>query len=306
MMGGVGMYDQEAKEILDKFSIFEKMYDQIRFVDPTMKKVIDYKSASTTHELGPSCFAFWEGNQVCDNCIAMRAYASNQTFVKVEYAGTEVYMATAVPVELGSRRAVVELFKNVTNSLILGELNPDNKSEIHAMIDNMNNIALRDSLTGVYNRRYISEKLPIDIINAALLGRNISVIMADIDFFKQVNDTHGHVTGDSVLVSFAGTLAKCVRRESDWVARYGGEEFLICLPGASLERAVEIAEHMRKTVENTAIELGELHLKITASFGVCSFKPAPGISSESLIECADKQMYLAKNTGRNRVEPSYS
>ncbi|KAF0193661.1 MAG: signal transduction GGDEF domain-containing protein [Bacillota bacterium] len=299
------MYDNEVKHILGKFAIFEKMYDEIRFVDPTNKMVIDYKSPSASHKYGSNCYDFWEANQVCDNCIAIRAYTTNQTFVKVEYASGEVYMATAVPVELGTRRAVVELLKNVTNSLILGDLNTDNKSEMYAMIDNMNSIALRDSLTGVYNRRYLTEKLPIDIVNAALLGKSISVIMADIDHFKGVNDAYGHLIGDSVLKSFAETLLKSVRRESDWVSRYGGEEFLICLPGASITRSVEIAEHMRRTTEEKVITCGEHSIKITASFGVCSIKPASGINVESLIDCADKQMYLAKHNGRNRVEPVF-
>ena len=298
------MYDNEAKQIIEKFSIFEKMYDEIRFVDPTMKKVIDYKSANTSLAYGSNCYDFWQKDQVCDNCISMRAYSANQTFVKVEYAGGEIYMATAVPVQLSTRRAVIELLKNVTHSLILGDSNKDTKSEMYAMIDNISNLALKDSQTGALNRRYIDEKLPIDIINAALLGKNISVIMVDIDLFKAVNDTYGHLIGDCVLKGVAETLNKRTRRETDWVARYGGEEFLICLPSASIERAVEIAQHLRQAIEETAITCGEHNINVTASFGVCSFKPAPGISGESLIDCADKQMYLAKQRGRNRVEPA--
>lgn len=298
------MYDDEAKQVIDKFAIFDKMYDQIRFVDPTMKKVIDYKSAISPQAHGSNCYDFWKRDQVCDNCVSMRAYSANQSFVKVEYAKGQMYMATAVPVQLSTRRAVIEMLKNVTHSLILGDSNKDKKSEMYAMIDNMSNIALRDSLTGVYNRRYITEKLPIDIVNSALLGKDISVIMADIDLFKVVNDTYGHLAGDCVLKTVAETFNNRTRRESDWVARYGGEEFLICLPGASLNRAVEVAEHFRKALEETVIDCGEHSLKVTASFGVCSLSPAPGISADALIDCADKQMYLAKQSGRNRVQAS--
>ena len=300
------MYDNEAKAIIEKFSIFEKMYDQIRFVDPTMKKVIDHTSADHAHDHDSNCYDFWQKGYVCDNCVSMRAYSANQTFIKIEYNGGDIYLVTAVPVQLSTRRAVIELLKNVTHSLILDNGNTNKESQIYAMIDNMSNRALRDELTGVYNRRYITEKLPIDIINSALLSKSISVIMADIDFFKAVNDTYGHLVGDCVLKTFADTLNERTRREDDWVARYGGEEFLICLPGASIKRAVEIAEHMRKTLEETVITCGEHSLNITASFGVCSFNPAPGISIETLLDCADKQMYLAKRSGRNRVEPSPS
>jgi len=201
--------------------------------------------------------------------------------------------------QLSNRRMVEELLKNTTDSMVLGN---GNYSEIYEMIDSMNNLALKDTLTGIYNRRYINEKLPVDIISAALSEQSLSIIMADIDFFKKVNDTFGHLTGDFTLVNFADTLSGCIKRESDWVSRYGGEEFLICLPGAGIEKAIEIAEQIRRTVENNVILCGEHTIKITASFGVCSIKPTPGANVRDFIECADKMLYAAKNNGRNRVE----
>lgn len=204
--------------------------------------------------------------------------------------------------ELSNRRIVIELLKNTTDVMAFGN---GNHSEIYEMIDSMSNLALKDTLTGIYNRRYINEKLPVDIVSASLSEQSLSIIMADIDFFKKVNDTYGHLAGDCTLKGFADILSGCIRRESDWVSRYGGEEFLICLPGASVEKAIEIAEHIRSNVENNAILCGEHTIRITASFGVCSIKPAPGasgVSVENLIESADNKLYLAKNKGRNRVE----
>lgn len=201
--------------------------------------------------------------------------------------------------ELSNRKIVEELLRNTTDSMVLGN---GNHAEIYEMIDSLNNLALKDTLTGIYNRRYINEKLPVDIISASLSGQSLSIIMADIDLFKNVNDTYGHLAGDCTLINFADTLSGCIQRESDWVSRYGGEEFLICLPGAGVEKAIEIAEHIRRTVENNVILCGEHTIKITASFGVCSVKPAPGASVINLIEGADKKLYAAKNNGRNRVE----
>ena len=198
--------------------------------------------------------------------------------------------------------SVIELLKNKTNSIDSGH---ENHAEIFEMIDSMNNLALKDTLTGIYNRRYIYEKLPVDIISASLSEQSLSIIMADIDFFKKVNDTFGHLAGDCTLKSFSDILLSCIRRGNDWVSRYGGEEFLICLPGAGVEKAIEIAEHIRSTVENKVILFGEHTINITASFGVCCIKPtpgAPGVSVEKLIECADDKLYEAKKYGRNRVE----
>ncbi len=199
---------------------------------------------------------------------------------------------------------MVELLKDTTDSIVFGasKENDENKSEMYALIDSLNKLALKDPLTGIYNRRYIDEKLPVDLISALLSDQSLSILIADIDFFKKINDTYGHLTGDYTLKSFADILTRCIKRGSDWVARYGGEEFLVCLPGAKLERAVEIAEAMRKAIEENVIIHGEHTIKITASFGVCSIKPTPGFNIESLIECADKKLYVAKNNGRNRVE----
>ena len=295
------MYDKEVQEVLDKLVIFERMYDHIRLVDPIIKKVINY-SNNTVTELAVKCFDFWEKNKICDNCISIRAFNENKTFVKIEYTPNKIYMVMAIPIELSNRRIVIELLKDTTDSMVYGNENNENNSHIYAMIDSMNNLLLKDTLTGIYNRRYINEKLPVDFINAALSEQSLSIIIVDIDFFKKVNDTYGHLTGDFTLKSFADTLSGCIKRKSDWVSRYGGEEFLICLPGAELEMAIEIAEDIRKTVENNVILRGEHTIKITASFGVCSIKPIVDGSVENFIECADKKLYVAKNNGRNRVE----
>jgi two-component system, cell cycle response regulator len=297
------MYDAEMQEVFDKLKIFEKMYEDIRFVDPVFKKIVNYKNNSVS-ELDVRCFDFWGKNKICDNCVSVRAFNENETFVKVEYSKDKIYMITAIPFELSHRRIVIELMKDITKSMIFGtaEESNDNKSEIYAMIESMNNLALKDALTGVYNRRYINEKLPIDIISAALAQQNMSIIIADIDYFKNANDTYGHLAGDCVLKNFAETLTQCIQRESDWVARFGGEEFLICLPGANLEKAVEIAKLMRKNVEEKETLYGENTLRITASFGVCSVNTKQGDSVDTLIQSADSKLYLAKNSGRNRVE----
>lgn len=295
------MYDKEVQEVLDKLVIFERMYDHIRLVDPIIKKVINY-SNNTVTELAVKCFDFWGENKICDNCVSIRAFNENKTFVKIEYALNKIYMVMAIPIELSNRKIVIELLKDTTDSMVYKNGNNENNSEIYAMIDSMNNLLLKDTLTGIYNRRYINEKLPVDFINAALSDQSLSIIIVDIDFFKKINDTYGHLTGDFTLKNFADTLSGCIKRKSDWVSRYGGEEFLICLPGAEVEMAIELAEYIRRTVEANVILSGEHTIKITASFGVCSIKPIVGDIVEDFIECADKKLYEAKHNGRNRVE----
>jgi diguanylate cyclase (GGDEF)-like protein len=194
------------------------------------------------------------------------------------------------------------MLNDSTDTLIYGNIYQGSDSEVYDMIDSMNNLALRDPLTGVYNKRYINEKLPINIIAAALSEQEISIIMADIDYFKMVNDNYGHLAGDEILKSFAAILSDCLKRESDWVARFGGEEFLVCLPGASRDKALDIAESMRSKVEAEEFHVKDNNIRITSSFGVASIKPVTGTNTQSLIDCADEKLYAAKNNGRNRVE----
>ncbi|MDF2537258.1 MAG: putative signal transduction protein [Herbinix sp.] len=298
------MYDNEIKDILDKLDIFERAYDQIRLIDPIAKKIVEYKE-KIVNETNFSCYHFWRKNKVCDNCVSMRAYRENDTFIKMEYTNDEIYMVTAIPIELNNRIVVLELIKNITNSMsvdVVEKETIEQRTEVNSMLDNIHNMALVDSLTGIYNRRYINERLPINIVNTTLTQQCVSVIMADIDLFKNVNDTYGHLVGDSTLIFFANVLKSCLKRQSDWVARYGGEEFLICLPGAGLSTAAEIAEQMRSKLETSEIFCGEFKFYITASFGISTMGPERNLSMEELIDAADKKLYLAKHNGRNRIE----
>lgn len=284
-------------------SLFSKISDITRIVDPLQKTVIEYKNKDVVID-GIHCFDFWGKNIVCDNCISMRAYNDNTTYVKIEYNKEKTYLVIAVPHDLGDRRVIIEILKDITNSMFFkSDLDVGiEPTGVHALIDNMNKVAYSDLLTGLYNRRYIIEKFPVDLLNAALLSKEISIIMTDIDYFKVVNDSYGHLAGDQTLQKVAQTLSGCIKRGSDWVARYGGEEFLICMPGADLDLAKETAECMRKTIEGSVIEYEDKKIKVTASFGICCIKPLGNETVNDLLKQADEKLYLAKRNGRNRIE----
>ena len=292
-----------VNDYLSNGALFSKLSDITRIVDPLQKTVIQYKNKEVVID-GIHCFDFWGKNKVCDNCISMRAYNDNKTYVKIEYNKEKIYLITAVPHDLNDRRVVIEILKDITNSLLLSSYENEavDSTGIHALIDNMNKFAYRDPLTGLYNRRYIIEKLPIDLLNATLLANEFSIIMADIDHFKLINDNYGHLAGDQALKTVAETLSGCIKRESDWIARYGGEEFLICIPGANLDFALKTSECMRKAIESTPIMYEDKMLSLTASFGVYSMKTTKNTSVDDLLKLADEKLYSAKRNGRNRVE----
>ena len=292
-----------VNDYLSNGTLFSKLSDITRIVDPLQKTVIQYKNKEVVID-GIHCFDFWGKNKVCDNCISMRAYNDNKTYVKIEYNKEKIYLITAVPHDLNDRRVVIEILKDITNSLLLSSYENEavDSTGIHALIDNMNKSAYSDPLTGLYNRRYIIEKLPIDLLNATLLANEFSIIMADIDHFKLINDNYGHLAGDQALKTVAETLSGCIKRESDWIARYGGEEFLICIPGANLDFALKTSECMRKAIESTPIMYEDKMLSLTASFGVYSMKTTENTSVDDLLKLADEKLYSAKRNGRNRVE----
>ncbi|NNG21681.1 GGDEF domain-containing protein [Massilia sp. ML15P13] len=165
--------------------------------------------------------------------------------------------------------------------------------------------AERDHLTGCFNRRYLHEQL-MGAASPLQAGEPLTVILCDIDRFKQVNDTHGHAGGDAVITSFAGLLQSVARDGIDSVVRYGGEEFLLVLPGTGRDAGVHQAEWLRTRFAATPalVAAGDQPVHATASFGVATLGPGPHSAGvlEGLIHAADKLMYAAKRNGRDRVE----
>ncbi len=164
----------------------------------------------------------------------------------------------------------------------------------------LENAALIDPLTHCYNRRALNQYIDHDIANTNRYGSELSIIMFDIDHFKKVNDNHGHKAGDNVLQAVSKSVLSAIRK-SDYLARYGGEEFLLVLPETKFSKAIELADRLRKILENLKIDLGEKTLNVTASFGVAALKK--GKDKNDLFETADNRLYKAKMDGRNRIKP---
>lgn len=159
--------------------------------------------------------------------------------------------------------------------------------------------ATHDSLTGVWNRAFILAALERERERAAREQRPFSVVLADLDFFKSVNDQHGHLVGDAVLAEVAHRIASRVRHY-DLVGRYGGEEFLLILPGCDANEAIGMAERLVSDARST-IRAGEASVVVTLSLGVTTFRPGETRACEDIIRAADDALYSAKNLGRNQA-----
>jgi diguanylate cyclase (GGDEF)-like protein len=161
--------------------------------------------------------------------------------------------------------------------------------------------SVRDPLTQVYNRKYLAERLTSEVAHAHRTSGALAVIMIDVDRFKELNDTYGHLAGDKALRHAAAAMARTVRAE-DVLARYGGEEFIVLARAADHEEARALAERLRRTVERLRFTTGEADLTITVSVGVASLSEIdPTDGPAALVALADARLYGAKLAGRNRV-----
>ena len=194
-----------------------------------------------------------------------------------------------------------ELIARIKTGIRILEL----ERSLKAAVDEIHLMSITDPLTGIYNRGYINERLPQEIRRSQRYGRNLSLLLCDIDHFKGVNDTYGHLAGDAVLATVAGCLIDTIRQQVDWAGRYGGEEFLVVLPETDYAGAMSLAERLRKNIQACPTVLDQGTIPITVSIGVTSLSPdklQELVKAEVLLQEADRLLYAAKASGRNRIK----
>ncbi|RQD70502.1 MAG: PleD family two-component system response regulator [Tindallia sp. MSAO_Bac2] len=178
-----------------------------------------------------------------------------------------------------------------------------NHLELKHYRDLLRDASLIDGLTGIPNRRRFDEALKTEWKRAFRDGQPVSVLMADIDYFKRYNDRYGHLEGDECLRKVAECLQKTLKRPGDLAARYGGEEFVGIMPATNADGAFKIAETYREAVKELKIQHDESLISdyVTISIGVATMMPSSEAGAEKLVERADRSLYEAKEAGRNRV-----
>jgi diguanylate cyclase (GGDEF)-like protein len=214
--------------------------------------------------------------------------STNGTFVNDERVQKTARLADGDRVQLGTHFTL--RFSLVTQ---------DEESSLQRLFD----AAMRDGLTGVFNRKHIEERLEAELAYAHRHNTPLSVVMLDVDHFKNVNDTYGHQAGDAVLKNVAGLLVRGVRAE-DVVGRFGGEEFIIVARQIGVAEAAAMSERMRAAIEVSPTVFDGKEIAVAASFGVASIAccgPATGVDGPTLVRLSDARLYEAKRTGRNRV-----
>jgi diguanylate cyclase (GGDEF)-like protein len=174
---------------------------------------------------------------------------------------------------------------------------------LERLTNDLEKLAVVDDLTGLANRRALDTTLEREFRRQQRSGATLSVVLADLDHFKSVNDTYGHEAGDAVLKSVAHVLAKNVRKDIDLVGRFGGEEFMLILPETPGAQAKSLAERIRSQIETTKTAVNGAQIPVTCSLGVAEAPPDPAGPNEAreVLGRADEALYAAKRDGRNKV-----
>jgi diguanylate cyclase (GGDEF)-like protein len=175
---------------------------------------------------------------------------------------------------------------------------------LRATLADNRRLSTLDDLTRVASRRFFGKHFPREVARAARAGRPLAVVLCDIDDFKKINDSRGHMGGDDVLKEFGPRIQKVLRAGVDWVARIGGEEFAIVLPETGFDAALETARRLRTHVAQSPFRVQRRSLKVTASFGVCALDKVPSRELETaqrMLKAADAALYRSKREGRDRV-----
>ena len=290
--------NKSIQKAIGELNLFERIYDYIRMVDPVNKNVAYYLKPDVT-EIGDGehhCYKLWGKGDLCENCISVRAYNQEDTFVKIEYQADKVWMATAVPVVLEDNKVVIEFLKNITETGII-DIEGKETGEIHKIINKKNRLIVSDALTGLYNNRFINERLPYDIISSREGSRHLTLVFISLNNFKAINDAYGHAAGNHIAKELAKIIKKYCRDSKDWAARYGGMEFIMLLSDTNDKQAHQVYKRLYKTINNTRFHYGGNDVKIAVSIGFYSMLNE-NITAEEFVKKAEKSTYIMTEAGK--------
>ncbi|MCK4910017.1 MAG: diguanylate cyclase, partial [Thermodesulfovibrionales bacterium] len=281
------------ESINDPFCIFDRDMNIVRANDGYAQ----LKGRTIKTLIGNQCFRILEGrDETCDKCVVSKTFDTRSPETKqkeVEMPGGDTAWVEIITYPIFDPNEnveyVVEYTHNITHRIMADE-------EKKRLIRELETLSRTDPLTGMLNRRAVNEELEREFWRAKRYGHPISVIVCDVDFFKNVNDNFGHAAGDTALIRVAGAICS-VLRQSDVAGRYGGDEFLILLPETASSGAMDTSERLR--IETSSVERAPGKQIITMSLGVATIKSSDESQSD-LLKRADSALYASKNGGRNR------
>lgn len=282
----------------NSINILDNVFVIQRIVDPKHKKIITLDN-DIKIDKNHKCFEFWKTGSACCNCISMRALNENSSFSKLEYVDEKLYMVISAPVNVEGDIYIVELIKDVTNDTMFSTYTNKTVNELKSEINKLNMLIVTDELTNIFNRRYLDEHLPSLLKNLSLPDFSVSLIMLDIDKFKNINDTYGHLCGDFIIKEVASLLDSYIKNFGGWACRYGGDEFIAVIENKSENETYALINNFKTFIGTREFLYENNKINITCSFGV-SYLNNENITFNDALNLVDSKLYKAKNS-RNSV-----
>lgn len=267
------------------------LFDQVRIVNPRTKKILlEQAHVEPNSSSQHACYQLWNRQAMCENCISLQALERLQTTEKWEYRKDEIFYVLATPIEVAGTHYVMEMVRKVNDTTLVQTLAGE-RSHMKTAIRELQSELLRDNLTGCYNRKYLTQTLPRLLKTA----RPVVVAVFDLNDFKRLNDTYGHLAGDQVLIAVGERFQKLMQREPITITRLGGDEFVAVFQpegAAAIEPTIVM---LREQFTSATITLADsTKLSVYASCGYTVSQPGDSITM--LLARADEAMYLDKKT----------
>ncbi len=318
-------HQQAGAELLSMWKLPESVHTPIRYHHASDVASHEYRLVVTVLDISQRFAALFLGSRSMETELnAIKSGLASTFGIKGSAADTlidnvaerTIEVFAAFDLEPGNIRPLSQMMQeaneelsnlNSSYELLVVELKQAKEKaeklaqELGEANEKLMELAFRDGLTGLYNHRYFQEALDREMARADRYGRGLSLLLFDIDHFKRINDTYGHMRGDLVLNELGRVIADFVR-VSDVAARYGGEEFAVVLPETDLAGAKTLAERLRSSVEQLVITADGEKITFTVSIGITSYHARSRVKEKArLIDMADKALYISKQSGRNRV-----
>ena len=275
-------------EIKERVSFIEDLYDNIRVINPVNNKVLDIKSEKL-NILEGECYDVWNRGKVCDNCISMQAYNEKETSIKIESHNNKVILIIANPIYIKGKLYILEILKDISNETI-----DDNyKVSIDNDLEKFNESIMKDKLTGFYNRKYINQRLPIDINNSIVEKYPLSLIVMEIENLNSIKEKFGTDIKNDIVKDICNKIKSINIEGQSWIALYDENEFFIELKYIEKNKAVKICEKIISILKSKLPTYNNLEIEVSFNFGVyCTIDEE--IQCTNIIEEINKKLFKAK------------
>ncbi len=288
--------DQLKGDIQDHVRL-PSLFDLYRLVDPLTHEVYEYVNGDSVRLDGVMCYDIWHKGHPCRNCTSARALVEDKLIVKLEHSHSQVYLIDSIPVKINGRKMILELAKNVDDSLMVNIGDDTFNTDLMHIVSRMNTIVLTDPYTGLYNKKHFLSELPISLKRSIKEQIPYCGAIFDIDRFKTVNDTYGHLMGDEVIMFIANQIKTIADGECIKGARIGGDEFYLSFYGLGMDKADKLCRALRETLKKHQFGKDGQDFSVTISYGLVEYDLENPSDQSDFIDQIDKRMYEAKRRG---------